>query len=192
MRPLPLLLALAACKSGNPQTGTGAQDITFHTALASDDEPAPPYSMAELEAMLGNEHKRLEASIEVGDDDVAVRKRFITTLELCKATGRYCPPRIDDPAWSYDIESDADPKLDTPLRFDVDTWRTLTVELHGRAGACRTLDCVDSLEVAIARLETRPMPDVQGDDHAALAIVRARDCLARLRGKRSLPRVVTE
>lgn len=192
MRPLPLLLALAACKSGNPQTGTGAQDITFHSALATDEEDPPPYSIAELEAMLGNEHKRLEASIEVGTDDVAVRKRFISTLELCKATRRYCPPRIDDPAWNYDVEADVDPKLDTPLRFDVETWRKVSTELHGRACACRTIECVDSLEVAIARLETRPMPDVQSDDDAALAIVRARDCLSWLRGKRSLPRVVTE
>lgn len=191
MRPLPLLLALAACKTAAPM-GTGAQDITFHTAMSSDDEPPPPYTMAELEAMLGTEHKRLEASLEVGEDDVAIRKRFIATLELCKTTGRYCPPRIDDPAWTYDIEAEADPKLETPLRFDVDSWRKVSAELHGRACACRTIGCVDSLEVAIAQLETRPMPEVQSDDHAALAIVRARDCLARLRGKRSLPRVTTE
>jgi hypothetical protein len=41
---------------------------------------------------------------------------------------------------------------------------------------------------AIDRLETRPMPDVQEDDTALLSIVRARECLYRLRGLRPTPR----
>jgi hypothetical protein len=39
------------------------------------------------------------------------------------------------------------------------------------------------MEVAIARLEARPMPDVRGDETASQSITRARECLTRLRGK---------
>ena len=49
-----------------------------------------------------------------------------------------------------------------------------------RTSACRPL---------IDRLESRPMPDVQNDDTALLSIVRARECLDRLRGRKPTPRV---
>jgi hypothetical protein len=132
------------------------------------------------------------AAAEVGGtpsprDDLRVRQRFLQTLEVCKAYGRMCPPRLDEPAWQYDIESDADPTLDAPLRFDVESWRKVADELHGRACACRSLACVDSMEVALARLETRPMPDVRQDDVASLSVTSARDCLNRLRGGRAVP-----
>jgi hypothetical protein len=73
------------------------------------------------------------------------------------------------------------------LRFDLDSWRGLAAELHGRACACRTLACVDSVGIAIDQLETRPMPEVQSDDAATTAITRARECLFRLRGKAPMP-----
>jgi len=72
------------------------------------------------------------------------------------------------------------------LRFDLESWRALAAELHGRACACRTLACVDSVGVAIDQLETRPMPQVASDDAAATAITRARECLFRLRGKSAM------
>jgi hypothetical protein len=39
------------------------------------------------------------------------------------------------------------------------------------------------MSAAIIALEVRPMPEVQGDDAATLAITRARECLTRLRGR---------
>jgi hypothetical protein len=90
----------------------------------------------------------------------------------------------------FDIEGSTDPKLDTALRFDVASWQKLSAELFGRACACRTLACVDSMFVAIEGLETRPMPDVQADETASQSITRARECLYRLRGLRATPRAV--
>src|SRR4051794_16218863 len=131
MRVLPLVLALIACKTASSPTGTGAQDITTHTALADDDggEPPPSYTKADVQKALIAE-RGAEASAETkvneleaaGDmdafrtaqDDLAVRRRFISILETCEATDHYCPPRLDDPAWPYAVDSDADPKLDVP------------------------------------------------------------------------------
>ena len=194
MRLLPLLLALAACGPGAPpQAGTGADVITYHKAeLSDDDEPPPKYHRSDLEDVLEAERAKVAAMSDEDRDNILVRKRFIETLELCKATGTSCPPRIDEPAWTFEADSDTDPKLENPLRFDVDGWRKVSTELHGRACACRTIGCIDTLEVAIQRLEVRPMPDVQSDDFAAIEIVRARDCLARLRGRHAMPRVTTE
>ena len=115
--------------------------------------------------------------------DLAVRRRFIQSLEACQAAGRACPPRLDDPVWSFDPDGTADPRLDAPLRFDLAGWQRVASELHGRACACRTQACVDSMQVAIDDLERRPMPEVQGDEDASRSITWARECLYRLRGK---------
>lgn len=203
VRWLPLLLTIAACKSGS--SPKGADEVTYAAPLAGDleSEPAPSYGKAEIQKALIAERaaeargEREVGELEAGEPDrlsmamadLAVRRRFIAILELCEQQGRMCPPRLDDPPWSYTVESEGDPKLDVPLRFDVDSWQKVSAELHGRSCACRTLACVDSLEVAIAKLEVRPMPDVQSDDKAMLSITRARECLFRLRGKRDLPRV---
>ena len=194
MRSLALLLALSACGPGAPpQAGTGADVITYHKAeLSEDDEPPPKYHRSDLDDVLEAERAKVAAMSDEDRDNILVRKRFIEILELCKTTGTNCPPRIDEPAWTFEADSEADPKLETPLRFDVDSWRKVSAELHGRACACRTIGCIDTLEVAIQRLEVRPMPDVQSDDFAAIEIVRARDCLARLRGRHALPRVTTD
>lgn len=203
---LALLLALTACKTGST-AGPAGDEITYPGAgaPAAEDEVAPAYGKADLHQALTRE-RAAEASAEVrmrelearSDDDalrtvtedLAVRRRFIAALEACEARGQTCPPRLDEPAWAFDIEGDADPKLDTHLRFDLDSWRKVAAELHGRACACRTLACIDSMFVAIARLETRPMPDVQGDEAASLSITRARECLYRLRGLRPAARAL--
>ncbi len=205
MRRLALLVALAACKTAAP-TGTGAMDIATHTTLAEEEWPAPGYGKAELQKALIAERGaeataerkvvELEASgdydqVRVANDDLAVRRRFIASLEVCDALGTYCPPRLDDPAWTLPADSDADPKLDAPLRFDAESWQNVAAEMHGRACACRTLACVESIGATIDRLETRPMRDVQGDANASESITRARDCLFRLRGKRPLPKLET-
>ncbi|HTL38515.1 MAG TPA: hypothetical protein VL326_35540 [Kofleriaceae bacterium] len=209
MRVLPLLLALAACKSGGSQaTGGGFQDVTVHTALAEDDggEPAPAYDKGDIQKALIAE-RAAEAKVEqhiveleaAGDPDpvndaradLAVRRRFIATLETCEATGRYCPPRLEEPAWNYAVDSEADPKLGVPLRFDLTSWQKVSAELHAVACGCRTLTCVDSINVAIGKLETRPMEDVRADETATLEITRGRECIYRLLGKRPLPRLET-
>lgn len=205
MTRLALLVALAACKSAGP-TGPGAMDITAHSTLAEDEEAPPSYSKADLQKALiaergaeaSDERKvsELEASgdydqLRTANEDLAVRRRFIASLEVCEALGRYCPPRLDDPPWTLAVDSEADPKLDVPLRFDVESWQKVAAEMHGRACACRTLVCVDSIGATIDRLETRPMQDVQGDEKASEEITKARDCLFRLRGKRGLPRLET-
>jgi hypothetical protein len=147
--------------------------------------------VAELEARSGE-----AASPDPVDDqlrgavaDLAVRRRFIATLEACQAAGRFCPPRLDDPAWAFDPDPErpADPPMTATLRFDAESWRNLAAELAGRACACRTISCVDTVGVAIDVLERRPMPRVQDDDAATASITHARACLFRLRGKAPIP-----
>jgi hypothetical protein len=204
MRRLALVLAIVGCKTGSPPNG-GGDVVTYHGASthADDDIYKPSYDKAELQSALSAERaaeaaaaQRLRELEDKGDydqlrlagADLAVRRRFIASLAACHATGHVCPPRLDDPAWTFDLEADVDPKLDTPLRFDQASWQQVAAELHGRACACRTIACVDSMFVAIDRLEKRPMPDVQADDTASTSIVRARECLYRLRGLRGTPR----
>jgi hypothetical protein len=195
---------LIACGGGStPARTSGDLGITTHSALADDDGFTPAYSKADLERALiadrGREatNERRVAELEAkeptkdADDelrvaraDLEVRRRFIKALELCQTSGRNCPPRLDEPAWTFDVDTEgAKPPLDTPLRFDLEDWRKIAVELHGRACACRTLSCVDGVGVAIDQLEVRPIQDVQGDEAASASITRARECLFRLRGK---------
>lgn len=211
-------IGLAGCPGpgGALPPRAGPEEAT-HSTLADDDTFQPSYGRAELsraliaergaEASLERRVADLEARLDatppagspVLDDqlrvalaDLGVRRRFIATLEVCESTARWCPPRLDDPPWAYDPDPDApaDPPLSAALRFDLDGWRTIASELHGRACACRTLACVDSVGVAIDELERRPMPRVQGDEDAALDVTRARECLFRLRGRAAMPRPV--
>lgn len=202
---LPLaLLVFAACGSPDTFHARVATDNGVHrdTQLAADDEEQPAYTKADLEkALIAERGKELAGERAIGEmqdggaeestsdvlhamiTDLAVRRRFIAALETCQATGHRCPPRLDEPAWTWDWEAGTPPPLDTPLRFDRDTWGKLAAELHGRACACRTIACVDGLGVAIDQLEVRPMRDLQGEEGSSLAITRARECLFRLRGK---------
>lgn len=210
-----IVTALAAC--GGAQTAAPvAPGETPRSTFAEEDVAPPSYGKAELTRALiaergfeANGERRvveLEAKIADTDDpatadqlrvasaDLAVRRRFIATLERCEATGALCPPRLDDPPWPYDPDPDkpAPPPMTAQLRYDLESWRALTAELYGRACACRTLACVDSVGVAIDHLETRPMPIVLDDDAATLATTRARACLFRLRGKIAIPPVIPE
>jgi hypothetical protein len=178
--------------------GAGEQGIVTHAAFPDDEDAvAPSYGKIELEKALVAERGAVEAGEkhvgEVAEDsaglrvavaDLEVRRRFLAALEDCQANGRHCPPRLDEPALSYDVDSAAEPKLDAAVRFDLEDWRKVTDELHGRACACRTQVCIDSLAAAIDVLEKRPMPDVQADDTAIVSITKARECLFRLRGRR--------
>jgi hypothetical protein len=180
------------------------------TALAEPDDYQPSYGKPEVERALITE-RGIEAALETKvaqmqanidaqldrvvaqtlDDqlraataDLGVRRQFIAMLEACERDGQLCPPRLDEPAWKFDADSDsADPPLDAALRFDLADWQRIAAELHGRACAGRTQACIDSMGVAIDRLETRPMHDVQGDETASASITRARQCLFRLRGR---------
>lgn len=209
MRRLALLLALTACKTGSEAKPAG-DELTVHGPVAplpEEDLYKPTYDKADLDKAIASEGSAITAAeqhlAEVADTgdtdqlrtatyDLAVRRRYLASLELCAASGRACPPRLDEPAWSYDVEGDAPPKLDMNLRFDLDSWRKVSAELFGRACACRTVACVDSMFVAIDKLETRPMPDVQQDDQALTSVTRARECLYRLRGLRDTPRAVAD
>jgi len=167
--------------------------------MASDDEPAPPYGRDELERALAVERDaiaRAEQQVAAAESDarpddslagaladLAVRRRFAASLEVCAAENRHCPPRLDEPAWSYDPAGGADPKLDTELRFSRASWQRIAKELNGRACACRTATCVESMFTAIDVLEAQPLPDVRGDETASEWITRARECLSRLRGE---------
>jgi hypothetical protein len=199
-----------ACAGGGatqpPAAEPGQRSSGELGELAAEDRYQPSYDKPELSRALIAE-RAAEASAErqvteledrpaspattdqlrVALADLGVRRRFIRTLEACEAVGAWCPPRLDDPAWAFDPDPDADRRVEPPvtstLRFDLDSWRTLAAELHGRACACRTLACVDSLGVAIDQLERRPMPQVRDDDAATASVTRARECLFRLRGK---------
>jgi hypothetical protein len=206
MRRWTLLLATCACSHGG--ASAPAADIQYHTSRFAEDDGPAPYARAELQQTLTAEreevaraeHEKSDSEREAGDDDhlrvlianLAVRRRFVQTLELCDANAVMCPPRLQEQSWSYAADSDTDPPLDAPMRFDLDSWRKVADELYGRACGCRTIDCLDSIDAAIARLELRPMPDVQADEQASLSITRARECTMALRGKRALPKIVED
>jgi hypothetical protein len=178
---------------------TAEPNVHSQAQLAEEDELKPTYSKADLEKALIDERgaeatgerqvdeleaKGADDQLRIAQADLAVRRRFIATLEACQEIGHSCPPRLDDPPWKYDVGVPTSrPTLDAPLRFELADWQKLAAELHGRACACRTQLCVDSLGVAIDELEQRPMMDVRGDETASASITRARECLFRLRGK---------
>ena len=204
VRPLSAGFAfLVACGGTTPHERM-PEGPTAHSQLADDDRYVPSYGKPELQKALYAERAaeatgekqvaELEAGaadmpaqdrLRVARADLAVRRRFIATLEACQADGTLCPPRLDDPAWAYDYDADQiiAPPIDAAMRFELDGWRKIADELFGRACACRTILCVDGVGVAIDRLEKKPAADVQGDETASLAITRARECLFRLRGK---------
>src|SRR4051812_40107457 len=204
-----------ALPPGHPAEQAAEPADAPHSTLADDDVVPPSYGKPELRRALIDEraaeatlerrigdiaarladppapgaiNPALEDQLRVATADLAVRRRFIATLELCEAAGRWCPPRLDDPPWAFDPDPDpgrpSDPPLTASLRYDLDSWRQIASELHGRACACRTIACVDSVGVAIGALGPRPMPQGQGEDQAAAAITRGRECLFRLRGKK--------
>lgn len=174
-----------------------------HAQFADDDRFVPSYGKPELSKALTTERaaeataERIVAELEAKADpaatdsdplrvaraDLAVRRRFLQLLEHCDADGRDCPPRLDDPSWTFDYDADPpeQPPLDAPAVFDLAGWRAIAAELHARACACRTIYCVDSVGVAIDRLERLPSREVQGDEDSSLAIMRARQCLRFLR-----------
>lgn len=162
----------------------------------------PSYGKPELEQALASERAAVAGAetalakladtgsddeVRVATADLAVRRRYVAGLEACRDAGRACPPRLDEPSWAYDPDPDTPgataPPIDAPLAFDLAGWRAIAAELFGRACACRTIACVDSMTVAIDVLEARPAPDVDGDEAAAQAVTRARQCLFRLRGR---------
>jgi hypothetical protein len=148
--------------------------------------------VGELEAK--DRDAQLVVTGRVATADLGVRRRFIASLETCEASGVHCPPRLDDPPWAFDPDPGKPlaPPITTDLRFDLDSWRKVTAELHGRACACRTIACVDSVGAAIDQLEPRPMEQVQGDEAASLSLTRARECLFRLRGRAQRSRPIEE
>ncbi|MBX3160225.1 MAG: hypothetical protein KF773_29955 [Deltaproteobacteria bacterium] len=201
----PAVCLLLACSgpgaSGRFPDGHGGPK---QTELADEDQYVPGYGKPELQRALIGERgaeataERIVADLEAKPDrdiaaddrlrvaaaDLAVRRRFIKSLEACEASGRWCPPRLDDPPFAFDPDNDKHaPPLDAPLAFTIDGWRKLTAELHGRACACRTLHCVDAVDAAANELEARTPPAVTGDESATLAVTRARECLFRLRGR---------
>jgi hypothetical protein len=201
MRPAVLVVTLAACAHGSSGGGRAADssEAALDATVVSDGEPAPAYDTAAVQDALIAERaaeargeRELDDAEASGDPDrvvaaradLAVRRRFFAMLEFCEARRQLCPPRLDDPPWPYAIDGDEDPKLDVPLRFDATTWPKVAAELHGRACACRTQTCLDSMDAMLARLETRPTEDVQTDETAIVELTRARECTMRLRGKR--------
>lgn len=205
MRPLWLLAAfLPACGGGSTTSPRTTDKAATPGEFADEDRFVPAYPKSELSRALQRERgleaaaERVVAELEGKDRDaatddrlrvvtadLAVHRQFIASLEACESAGRECPPRLDDPPWAYDPDPPAavGQPVSSELRFDLDSWRKLAAELHGRGCACRTLSCIDSLGVAIDQLEARPMPAVQGDEIASASITRARECLFRLRGK---------
>jgi hypothetical protein len=180
-------MTLAAC--GSPQAShVETPPDEPHTVMAGDDDLKPSYTKSELEKALiaergaeATNERRVTDSEAKGDDeglrlataDLGVRRRFIIMLETCQQSGHLCPPRLDDPGTT----------LDPNPRFDLADWQKLAADLHGRACACRTLACLDTLDDAIDQLEPRPIEDVRGDEQASAELTRARECLFRLRGK---------
>jgi hypothetical protein len=197
---------LIACGGGGKAGPAGPVGTATIAKLADEDQFVPTYGKAELQRALIAERgaeatsegqiREIEALVAAGTTsagtdrlrvaliDLAVRRRFISTLEACETQGRWCPPRLDDPPWVYDPSGEDPVPLEAAMRFDLESWRKIADELHGRACACRTQVCIEGIDVAITQLEPRPMRTVQDDDAAIQAITRARECLFRLRGKK--------
>jgi hypothetical protein len=206
-KPLWLLAAFLGCGGSRGTPARLPAEPGRHSELADDARYVPSYGKPELqqaliaergaeatgERVVGELQARQgettslaeEDQLRVALADLAVRRRFIASLEACEADGQWCPPRLDDPAFAFDPDPDRPtaPPVEAALQFDLASWRTLAAELHGRACACRTIHCVDAIGAAIDQLEPKPLPEVQGDDAATLSITRARECLFRLRGK---------
>jgi hypothetical protein len=210
MRPVRWVLAFPlcalACSGGTTGKGKFPDGTGGQSDLADEDHFVPGYGKPEIQRTLIAE-RGLEATAErvvndleakpdrdiAADDrlriaraDLAVRRRFIKALEACEANGRWCPPRLDDPSFTFDPDGET-PLLDSPLKFDIDGWRKVGSELHGRACACRTLACLDSVDSATNVLEARAPASVQGDEPSSLSLTRARECLFRLRGRDARP-----
>ncbi len=201
-------LVAAGCSGSGSKPHESAEPTSATGEFAEEDRFVPTYGKADLERALEKERgaeataERIVGDLEASADasaadqlrtaaaDLAVRRRFIESLESCQSTGVHCPPRLDDPPWSFDPDASMKPPVTAELRFDAESWRKLAAELFGRACACRTVACIDSVGPAIDQLELRPMPDVQGDEVASESITRARECLFRLRGKRHADRAV--
>jgi hypothetical protein len=196
-------IAWLGCGGGATLPPPAGPEKAARSTLADEDSYKPSYGKPELQRALIAERgaeatgerrvaeleaRQADAAVDdqlrVAVADLAVRRRFIASLEACEARGRWCPPRLDDPPWGFDPdERRIDPPMTAALHFDLEGWRGLAAELHGRSCACRTIACIDSVGVAIDQLERRVLPEVEGDEVASLAITRARECLFRLRGK---------
>ena len=163
--------------------------------LESDDWGLRRRPVADLVAPYGRPSGWADEWSETGDDvtrllDVLAGHRdpdgrpAAMTMNLVTANADFDAIEADGFARYHDrpVDETADPAVLAGLRRGVDEG-LVAAELHGRACACRTVACLDSLGVAIDRLEARPMPQVQDDDAATLSITRARECLARLRGR---------
>ena len=195
MRWLALLLAIVGCKTGSAPPGARYRRRDPRMALRTPTTTCTSRAMtrrSSQRALIGGARRRgggraaVCATLEDKGDydqlriagaDLAVRRRFIASLAACNATGQVCPPRLDDPPWTFDRRSRcrSEARHAAALRRRR-AGRRSSAELHGRACACRTIACVDSMFVAIDRLEKRPMPEVQDEDIARTSIVRARDC----------------
>ena len=115
MTRLVAIAAVAAACSGPQRADVSGRDESANLAtgatLAPVDEPPPSYTKDQLEQALITE-RGAEAADEQHvtaspDDyalaaDLAVRRRFIESLESCQAANRHCPPRLDDPKWTWD------------------------------------------------------------------------------------------
>lgn len=204
-----LFLVLAAWACGAPQP-TPVERLPDEpqraSGFADEDRYVPSYGKPDLQRALTVERQadtdadrkiaeleRRDAdpvTIAIARADRAVRQRFIVALETCEATGRLCPPQLDERAFDFALDGDRPPPLAATLRFDLASWRTIADELFGRACGCRTVTCIDGVMAAIGQLEVRPMPEVAADPQATLSITRARSCLYRLRGKRRVARTI--
>jgi hypothetical protein len=201
MRPVVAVLGcLAACSGPGTYHPRTPDDDGAHATFISDEAFKPAYGKPELDrARIADRAKEAELEQQIavleanpaGDDqlhtaiaDLAVRRRFIASLEVCDSAGRECPPRLDEPVWTWAADASGPPPLDTAIAFDLASWQQLAAELHGRACACRTVACLDGVGAAIDQLEGQPAADVRGDETASQSVTSARECLFRLRGKR--------
>src|SRR4051812_31126764 len=101
MRSTVLVATLAACTHGSTASrgGTGPGDeIEMHSTFVADDEPAPTYEAAAVQkALIAERAAEAHGERELGDAeasgdtdrlltaraDLAVRRRFISMLEVC-------------------------------------------------------------------------------------------------------------
>ncbi len=146
---------------------------THGSELADDDEYKPPTARPRLDRALITERGleaaaerimgELEAAgniekLEAARGDLAVRRRFIATLEACAASKRKCPPRRADPPFALVIDGRATPP---PARHSAALRSRGLAEGHrwsctvARVRAARWRASMVS-KVAIAQLETQP------------------------------------
>ena len=87
--------ALILKRQGELQRARLTASLLHEQSLRGGNARKSEQRVVELESRGGD--VATEDALRVARADLGVRRHFIATLEACEASGRWCPPRLDDP-----------------------------------------------------------------------------------------------